>query len=79
MKRKDFNTEMAGLTSVFKLLKEYKNTKNEKKLDLAMEVIAKLHEKVGYSFRKQRRRDNTDEINKLIEETNKKKENNTSQ
>lgn len=72
MKRKDYNMEMAGLTSVFKLLKEYKKTKNEKQLDLAMDFIAKLHEKTGYSFRRQRRRDNTDEINKLIEEMNKK-------
>jgi len=72
MKRKDHNTEMKGLTAIFKLLKEYKKTKNEKNLDQAMEFIAKLHENVGYSFRRQRRRDNTDEINKLIEDMNKK-------
>lgn len=72
MRRNDYNMEMRGLTSVFKLLKEYKKTKDEKQLDKAMEFIAKLHENIGYSFRRQRRRESTDEINKLIEEMNKK-------
>jgi RecG-like helicase len=73
MKKKDLNTEMRGLTCIYHLLTEYKQTKNEKLLDKALTFVIKLHENIDRGVRKQKRRDSTEEINNLINEMNNKK------